>query len=245
MKHAVRTDRGRVREINQDFYFCDGENDVYMVADGMGGHKAGEMASRLCVKTIMTHYDSQFKQGSLDSYKSHLLDIIRRSNEAVYKASLENPDFAGMGTTVVLVAIKDGQALVFSVGDSRVYLIRTRGIEQLTSDHTLVQALFENGDITLDEMFSHPQKNVITRAIGTEFTTLVDSCVVQLLDGDHLVLCSDGLSNYVGDDELVLLGQKDVSEAVELAVDLALKRGGKDNITALFIAYCDKKESNI
>ncbi len=242
MNHYARTDRGRVRETNQDFYFMDPENQVYIVADGMGGHNAGDMASRLCVKTIVAHYDPQLRQMDIEKYKSHLLDIVRKSNETVYKASLVNPDFAGMGTTLVLVAIQANKALVFSVGDSRVYQMRSGTIEQLTTDHTLVQALYENGNITLDETYSHPQKNVITRAIGTDFSTLVDTCVATLMPQDHLLLCSDGLTNYLGDDELVELSRLDVRSAVESCVDLALQRGGKDNITALFIEFSEEKE---
>jgi protein phosphatase len=231
-----------VRETNQDYFYADEENHLYIVADGMGGHNAGDLASRLSVKTIVTHFDPQFLTQNIEIYKQHLLDLVRQANETVYKTSLENPDFSGMGTTLVMVAIHGKQGVILNVGDSRVYHIRKGVIEQITTDHTLVQALYENGDISLEETYNHPQKNVITRAVGTDLTTLVDSCVVNLIEGDQLMLCSDGLTNYLGDEEIAAKSQLDLRTAVEACVDLALKRGGKDNITALFIEFSQEKE---
>jgi len=245
VRSYARTDRGRVRETNQDYYYQDDEHHLYIVADGMGGHNAGDMASRLCVKSIVAHYEPQTKEQGIEAYERHLLDLMRRSNETVYKASLENSDFSGMGTTVVLVAIFEEKGLIFSVGDSRVYHVRLGDIEQLTTDHTLVQALFDNGDISFEEMRNHPQKNVITRAVGTDYEALVDSCVVELQEKDRLILCSDGLTTYLGDEELAQKSQLDLQDAVETCVDLALKRGGKDNITALFIEFSQEKECQV
>jgi len=242
VKYYARTDRGMVRETNQDYYFADEENHLFIVADGMGGHNAGDIASRLAVKTIVAHYYPQCLEKNIEKYRQHLLELVRQANETVYKASLVNPDFSGMGTTLVMVAIHGNQGLIFNVGDSRVYHIRKGTIEQITTDHTLVQALFENGDISLEDTYNHPQKNVITRAVGTDYTTLVDSCVVELVEGDKLILCSDGLTNYLGDEEMAAKSQLDLKTAVETCVDIALKRGGKDNITALFIEFSQEKE---
>lgn len=241
MKFASITERGKGREVNEDFYHVDEENGLYIVADGMGGHNAGEMASSLCVRTILEYYEASYRQESLDRYKAHLLDLIKRANEAIYKQGLQRSEFSGMGTTTILVAIQDQKALVFHVGDSRAYHIRKDVLTQLTTDHTLVQALYENGDITLEETYTHPQKNVITRAIGTDFSALVDSCVVDLEPEDRMLLCSDGLSNFLKAEELTEC-QATLEQTLTTWVMRAIERGSKDDITAVLLLYATDKE---
>jgi serine/threonine protein phosphatase PrpC len=224
------TDIGKVREGNEDSLLVD--HPLYAVADGMGGAKGGEVASRIAVETLeeLAHKG----EGSLR-------DQVRRANELVFERSTTDRQVAGMGTTLTAVVIEGGTAHLAHVGDSRAYLLRAGDLRQLTDDHTLVQRMVKAGEITRDEAEVHPHRNVIIRAIGIEPDVEVDETTVALLDGDRIVLCSDGLTAMVAEQQLqaILETEPDPKRAADRLVRAANRAGGVDNITVVVIDVHD------
>lgn len=244
MKSAGRTDIGLVRKVNEDNYICEMlelgfDTWVYIVADGMGGHNAGEVASTMAVQEILSYIKSNIK--CLEKEEKRILDLIRKAilhaNDKVYKKSILNSNCMGMGTTLSMVLVKGSELYVGHVGDSRIYLIRDGAISRLTEDHSLVAELVRTGTIQPEEAKHHPQKNVITRALGTEYTLEVDVSASALKDTDFILLCTDGLSNMVEDEEIkqIIISAENVESACEMLVDRAKDSGGYDNITAIVI----------
>jgi protein phosphatase len=229
LKYSAVTDVGRTRTNNQDGYFV---GDTWcVVADGMGGHNGGEVASRTAIEII---------QKSLARQSEHidalLKNAIYQANGAIYGMSLENPVLAGMGTTAVLCYFNGGEAVIAHVGDSRAYHISPRGTRQVTHDHSIVQQLIESGTITPLEAKTHPQKNLITRAIGTESTIEVDVSRITTEKGDRVLLCTDGLTAFVSDADLErVIREHDIETAANRLVALANSGGGTDNITVVLI----------
>lgn len=228
-KFSVITDVGRKRPNNQDsYYVCD---KWCIVADGMGGHNGGEVASRYAIEIIKKN----LMQESL-SIDVLLKNAIREANTAIYNMSLEDPTLEGMGTTAVLCYFNGNEAVVAHVGDSRAYHLSPLGLRQVTSDHSIVQQLIESGTITPGEAENHPQKNLITRAIGTESTIEVDIARFKFSPGDHILLCTDGLTSFVPDNEIErIIRENDTDKAAGLLVDMANNNGGTDNITIIII----------
>ena len=232
MKVFSMTDIGRVRQLNEDSCYQPQPGERFCaVADGMGGHNAGEVASALAIK-VFSRSMREVQGIGPDSLRAAVL----RANGAVYKAAVEDAAKSGMGTTFSALAVGEGQAYIAHVGDSRVYLIRRGAIMQITMDHTLVEEMVLKGMLTLKEARVHPKRNIITRALGTEPGVEVDLLQLELHAGDVFFLCSDGMSNMVSDQGILAAAQAGGAWADKLRrlVAAALENGGQDNITAMF-----------
>lgn len=241
------TDVGRKRRHNEDAYLLDVERGLFVVADGMGGHAAGEVASRITVESIQEFLalrhdetDNTWPYGfnsrlSLDG--NLLATAVKKANERVIRAVQNRPELKGMGTTVVVALFDAQRATLVHVGDSRCYLRRHGSLQRLTDDHSWVQEQVNAGILTPEEATSHPLKNVVTRALGGSANVLPDLIEVPLETGDSFLLCSDGLTGMVTDDEIgELLARGASPEArVRGLVDLANERGGVDNVTVLLV----------
>ena len=232
MKVYAITDIGRARALNEDAYYLPREGERFCaVADGMGGHNAGEVASAMAVQVFS---ERMREVGTITG--PALREAVERANAGIYRAALENEGMSGMGTTFSALAQQDGDVLLAHVGDSRVYLLRYGAIMQLTTDHTLVEEMVRKGMLTPREARFHPRRNIITRALGTDPDVAID--IVQLVarPGDVFFLCSDGMTNYVEEREILrtAVGDGDWQDKLKHLVDEALDNGGADNITALF-----------
>ena len=228
------TDVGRHREINEDNLFSG--SSVFAVADGMGGHAAGEVASEAALQPVAqldgTAYDDA--RAATDALRS----AVEEANRSVVSQAKADPNLSGMGTTLTAVLVRDDRLHLAHVGDSRAYLLRDgEGINQLTTDHTLVEQLVQDGRLSRDEVSSHPQRSVITRAIGVDVEVDVDTLEQVLQPGDQLLLCSDGLSGPVTDEQIadILLSEGDGQAAVEALIAAANNAGGPDNITVVLL----------
>lgn len=224
------TDVGRSRERNEDAYFTG--RTVFAVADGLGGHRAGEVASELAMESIRELDEDPPKKAA-----SHIAEAVRKSNRAVHAQAATDPELKGMGTTLTAVAIHEGVAHLAHVGDSRAYLIRGSTITQMSSDHTLVARMVADGKLTPEQAESHPQRSVLTRALGAERDVQVQSQNMVLSTGDRILLCSDGLSAVIADAEVRSMATPSVpaEDAVRNLIDEANARGGPDNITVVII----------
>ena len=232
------TDTGRVRTSNQDCVFCE-ENaigsfpNLFIVADGMGGHKAGDTASKLCVEEVVRQIQMTDKKTPVSVFEQ----AVESANRAIYEKAAQNVDFAGMGTTMVGAVIDDGVAYVVNVGDSRLYQMRD-SLSQITVDHSLVEEMVQSGEIQKEEMRTHPNKNIITRALGTGTSVRPDCFEIEVRDGDVLLLCSDGLTNMLEDTKIEKIIREydgDLKQAGENLVEQANEAGGKDNISVILI----------
>lgn len=241
MKIVAKTDKGLVRENNQDAYAVGelpGEVAWAVVCDGMGGAAGGNIASALAVKVISDKITSSYNEKMRDSSIKNLLDsAITAANIEVYDMAYSRPDLKGMGTTVVAVVVRDNVAHIAHAGDSRAYVVNNDGVEQITVDHSLVQNLVDRGEITKEEAEHHPNKNVITRALGVDKRIDVDFSEVDMEENETLILCTDGLSNCVNNSEIA----EDIKDGQYYAfadrlVKRANKNGGIDNITVVAIA---------
>lgn len=241
MKIVAKTDKGLVRENNQDAYAVGelpGEVAWAVVCDGMGGAAGGNIASALAVKVISDKITSSYNEKMRDSSIKNLLDsAITAANIEVYDMAYSRPDLKGMGTTVVAVVVRDNVAHIAHAGDSRAYLVNKDGVEQITVDHSLVQNLVDRGEITKEQAEHHPNKNVITRALGVDKRIDVDFSEIDMQENETLVLCTDGLSNCVNNSEMA----EDIKDGQYYAfadrlVKRANKNGGNDNITVVAIA---------
>ncbi|NMB10492.1 MAG: Stp1/IreP family PP2C-type Ser/Thr phosphatase [Tissierellia bacterium] len=233
MKVYSITDIGQHRKINEDSYdnYLRENQYLLVVADGMGGHKAGEIASSITVKSIIEY----FKENEED-YENPLdliNDAIYYANEKVYRESIDNSDYNNMGTTIVLAYILNDELFIANVGDSRAYLKNEYGFKQVSRDHSLVNDLLLNGTITEEEAELYTQRNIITRAMGIEENVEADSIVISLSNNDTVLLCTDGLTSELSDEEIEEVLTEDISleDKCKKLVDLSNERGGKDNIT--------------
>lgn len=236
MGFAAVTDIGKQRKINEDNYFKYQNEKVTggMVADGMGGHNSGELASKMMCSIVKQYIISEYDP-SMDYME--MAELIRaafaEANLEIYRASLAK-DNEGMGTTATLAFIYDGKLITAHVGDSRCYKITDDKIEQITTDHSYVNELLRNGQISPSDAVAHPNKNMITRAIGTDMTVKVDMDIKTYM-GETILICSDGLSNMISDEQIyeTLKCNDEIQDAVDKMVELANKKGGSDNITVL------------
>ncbi len=237
MRVCAMTDVGQKRSVNQDYVFYSNDPigcfpNIFIVADGMGGHKAGDLASRLAVSTIV----ERMKEVESGHYFEIFDQILSDVNAEIFRMGQSSIDLEGMGTTFV-AAIIDGNTLsVVNVGDSRLYVIGQE-IRQITIDHSLVEVMVSMGEIDRVEARVHEKKNIITRAIGAEETIKVDYFEVDLEPFESVLLCSDGLSNMLEDDEIFSVVKKEVDtkEKTKDLVEKANKNGGKDNISVVLI----------
>lgn len=220
------TDIGLVRTTNQDNYYIDEQAQWAVVADGMGGHNGGETASTVAVSKIKAAMDK----------KLSLTEAVADANKEVFKMSVENKTLSGMGTTLVLCKLEDDKAKIVHVGDSRAYLYSGGKLKQITKDHSIVQQLIDCGTITEEQAKYHPQKNLITRALGTERNILADINTVKLKENDLVLICSDGLSSYVEEEKIAhILEKTEEISVVDKLIEEANKTGGKDNVTVVII----------
>lgn len=241
MKIVAKTDKGLIRSSNQDAYAVGelpGEVAWAVVCDGMGGEAGGNIASALAVKVISEKITSAYNEKMRDASIKNLLDsAISAANIEVYDMAYSRPDLQGMGTTVVAVIVRDKTAFIAHAGDSRAYIVSGDIIQQITTDHSLVQNLIDRGEITAEQAQHHPKKNLITRAVGVEKRIDIDFSEIDLNDNETLILCTDGLSNYVTNNEMI----DDIKDGQYYAfadrlVKRANKNGGGDNITVVAIA---------
>ena len=240
MKITAKTDIGIVRDYNQDSYAAgelSGGAAFAIVCDGMGGAAEGALASSVAVNAIREKLTNSFFPGMSDiSVRSLLISSVENANKAVYDLSLTDEKYDGMGTTVVASIVRNGFAYVVHAGDSRAYLIHNNEIRQITKDHSVVQNMLEKGEITSEEAFDHPDKHIITRALGVDENVRVDFAQEEF-ENDILLLCSDGLTNYVHDDEIkeILTDSVDDEKVSEL-IEKANYYGGGDNITVVALS---------
>jgi protein phosphatase len=242
------TDVGRRRKSNEDAYLVDDALGLYVVADGMGGHAAGEVASQEAVEAIY----GMVKQGlralprSLGTLTqeharaaTRLVEgAVQAATYMVFALSELDRDKSGMGTTISALLVLGDFAVTAQVGDSRIYQIKAGQARQITEDHTLISWQLKQGLITPEEAKRSPHRNVITRAVGNHDYVEVDTGLIQLVSGDRFLLCSDGLHGYLRDEEIAVLAELGAKTAVEQLIERANQRGGKDNITAVFVEVC-------
>ena len=226
--YAVASDTGRRRRRNEDNYVV--APPLFAVADGMGGAQAGEVASQLAASALEAD-DSDGLDGT-----RRIDALIQEANRRIYDRASTDPTASGMGTTMTVALVEDMTVAIGHVGDSRAYLVRGEQMEQLTEDHSLVNELVKSGKLSEEEAHAHPQRSVITRAVGTDPDVDVDGFTIEAEDGDVFLICSDGLSDMVEDEEileLVLRHRDDLDKAVKSLVQAANRGGGEDNITAV------------
>lgn len=236
------TDPGLVRKQNQDFYtlkYLDKNSLLAVVCDGMGGAKAGNVASKLATDVFAGEVARSFQPGmSQEAAKQVLVQAVELANAALYEQSQVSADFHGMGTTLVALLVYNGYGVAVNVGDSRVYRMNDDGITCVSTDHSLVELMVSRGELTHEQAKSHPSKNIITRAIGTESHVKCDTYLLQLQPRDNFLLCSDGLSNLMDDQEIlfeVLHGARK-KDCCQRLLDIAKQRDASDNVTAVLVS---------
>ena len=237
MKAYAVTDVGRSRSMNQDSVFASVDpvgplSNLYMVADGMGGHQSGDLASRYLVRNLCTYIRETDGEPP-----EVLLRAVQQVNGELYQLSTEKPEYAGMGTTLVAATVKDGVLYVANVGDSRLYLVRRDGLKQVTRDHSFVEEMVSMGRMERGSQSYLEKKNIRTRAVGIDRRVEVDLFEVELEEGDYILLCSDGLSNMVDNTDLFRLSflPGSLEKKAEAMVTLANERGGRDNISVVLV----------
>lgn len=237
MRWAQVTDTGLIRALNEDSLCVSTDIGLFAVADGMGGHRAGEVASGMTLQLLERELGKRLKEG--EKPENALIDSIKEANRTIFELSGQNPEYTGMGTTVTACLKQGEEIFVAQVGDSRAYLLRDDEIIRLTEDHSLVQELVKNGGITEEQAFAHPQRNVLTRALGTELSLVVDLYRVGVIPGDLLLLCTDGLTGYLRPDDLLFIirSSPDLDEAVHNLLEKALQSGGADNVTIVLVEF--------
>ncbi len=236
------TDQGRVRKLNQDAVrtsYDEAQNAALLVVcDGMGGAKAGNVASELAADTFFDDVWARMSGGvTILEVTDHMRTAVDKANAIVYEKSLSDPDCAGMGTTIVAAAVLKAGAVVLNIGDSRAYHVTGGEIGQITKDHSVVEDMIDRGDLTRSEASAHPNRNLITRALGTSPETQPDFFIIELTPGDHLLLCSDGLSNVVPEHKLLEeLGRgQGAEQTCRRLIELAVENGAPDNVTAALL----------
>lgn len=235
MKVVSATNVGNYRKNNEDSYYVNESKNLYVLADGMGGHLAGERASKMATEIIGQDFAKDIEIKSIDDAIEILSSSIRDANKKIFESSQENEDYRGMGTTLSSGLIL-GDVLIYSnIGDSRIYRINEE-MEQITQDDSFVNYLIEIGEITEEEAKNHPKKNVLTKAMGTTSDIEVIVNTLDIKDKDVFLFCSDGLTNMVSDEEIFkIVKENSPEEARDMLLDLALKNGGMDNITFILV----------
>lgn len=240
MMHVFITDQGRVRPYNEDTggVVCNQDKQVlYVIADGMGGHNAGDVASAMVLQYFQMHWPKEKLLTRVDDVERYLIQSIQTINEHIYQKAKEQEAYRGMGTTVVVVIVIDEMAVVAHVGDSRCYKLAEGQMRQITKDHSLVNALVNAGEITEQEARVHPKKNILTRAVGTDLAIDVDVTMVSCEPGDTLLLCTDGLTNKLTDEEIktIIQSAQAIDDAGKQLIEEANACGGEDNISLVLI----------
>ena len=236
----AKSDTGKVREMNQDaYYISDSSSEVklFILADGMGGYKGGEIASNLAIKCTKNYIENNFKDTPKD--RENLIQLVASSmeyaNMIVYEKSKENKEFEGMGTTLEVCLIYNNKIYIGHIGDSRIYRIRKDFMRKLTTDHSYVQKLVKDGTITKEEAEVHPKKNMLLKALGCNAFVEPDVSVKGFLKDDIILISSDGLTNMVKQEDIFQIATGNIEKAPQKLVDLANQHGGLDNITVIVI----------
>ena len=240
IKAYAKSDIGRVREINQDYYYISDSLDevqLYMLADGMGGYNGGEIASKLAIQSAKSYIENNFKE--IEKDKESIIQLVASSmeyaNMVVYEKAKSDAQLEGMGTTLEVCVIYNNKVYIGHIGDSRIYRIRKEFIRKLTQDHSYVQKLVKDGTITQEQAVHHPQKNMLMKALGCNAFVEPDVMVKGFLKEDILVMTSDGLTNMVPQEEIFKQAKKDIEQAPKELVKQANENGGYDNITVVVI----------
>ena len=238
MKFYAITDIGRKRELNEDYIYTSGQPigalpNLFIVADGMGGHKAGDYAS---MHTVDRFVEVIRELGEEHGVQDAINEAVTAANAYIYQRSRENSNLSGMGTTLVLASCIGNEAIVANIGDSRLYLVND-AMTQITRDHSLVEEMVTLGGIDREMARNHPDKNIITRAVGVKEKVAADFFEVDLTKGDKLLLCSDGLTNMLRDEEIyqIIQDNKELEQAAKALIDAANKNGGRDNIAVVLV----------
>lgn len=245
MEFFAKTDKGKKRRMNQDYVFATDKAlgflpNLFLLADGMGGHKAGDYASRYLVETL--------KEKLAASEKAPVVRLLTREiskvNEELFRLSLENENLSGMGSTLVCAVIEENILTVANIGDSRAYLVHQNRIRQITRDHSFVEEMVERGMMRRGSSEYQSSKNIITRAVGIEKQVEAEFFEIELKKGDYVLLCSDGLSNMADNESIlnIIMDNSSVKSKVQALIDLANINGGKDNIGVILIAPFGKEE---
>lgn len=242
MRFYSKTDIGKKRYSNQDAVAGKiiSNNLAWMVVcDGMGGNNGGDIASKIAIEVISKNISDYLRENQNSEYIIGLMkESVELASKAIFDESKKDEDLKGMGTTVVLGVINNNCLYVVHAGDSRAYLIRNAKIEQISTDHSMVQHMVEMGEITAEEARNHSQKNIITKALGVESNVNPDHSIIELNDKDIILLCTDGLSNHLEDDEICKMFSKySLEELPDILINKCNARGGKDNITVSLIEY--------
>ena len=240
MQVFAKSDIGRERKTNEDFYYVSKPADkirLFILADGMGGYNAGEVASRMAVESARDYIHKHFAKNkdSKEKLEALLKDAVEYANSVVYKKAQSKEDLRGMGTTLDVCLIYNSRIYIGHVGDSRVYRIRKEFMRRLTKDHSYVQTLVDDGTITKEEAYSHPKKNMLTKALGCVETVEPDVYTKTFIKDDIILMCSDGLTNMIREEEISKIIKQDKEEATENLVKQANDNGGLDNITVVII----------
>ncbi len=242
-----RTDVGQGRKNNEDcFLIMDGDDSIqfFAVADGMGGHNGGEVASSMAIelgKTFFLRHRERINEPSLQNVKDFITDLFEQANHSIWKEALNNEHLTGMGTTLTLGIIVGSELHVGHIGDSRAYIISLEKIIQLTEDHSYVQKLVNENQLQAGEEKNHPKQNLLTRALGTDYTVDVDIYHYTLDPRDYVLLCTDGLTRMVSDEEILdIINSCQGSEAADRLINTANARGGPDNITVLLVGLSNE-----
>ncbi|MCX7884349.1 MAG: Stp1/IreP family PP2C-type Ser/Thr phosphatase [Caloramator sp.] len=228
-----RTDKGKIRDLNEDYImvFKTNRYSLITVADGMGGHNAGEIASKLASLTIRDFIAEKFN--FYDNKEELVRDAVLKANALVFDKAQNNIEYNGMGTTITCCLICDNDLYLGHVGDSRAYIINKSEVKKITEDHSYVQELINNGSITENEAQAHPQRNLITRAIGVDKYVVVDTKHETIKEGEYIMLCTDGLTSYLSNDEIKNIILEFGLSAVDNFINIANERGGYDNISVI------------
>jgi len=248
LKQVFKTDKGKVRQHNEDSgTICFNQNGqrLAIVADGMGGHRAGDVASRLTVDKLSELWLMNEPINSAEDAERWLKANILEVNQYVYQYALNHPECEGMGTTIIACICTENFSTIAHVGDSRCYLYNEDGFKQMTEDHSLVNELVRMGEISKEAAEHHPRKNVVLRALGTDENLDIDIMTIMFEEGDVLLICSDGLSNKVSEVELMKVLQKEASldEKASMLVQSANDSGGEDNITVIILEHLDAHQA--
>lgn len=240
MKVFAKTDVGKAREINEDFYYISNNEDelkLYILADGMGGYNGGEIASKLATSCVKSYLETNFPQ--IEHDKESILKLIASSieyaNMVVYEKASQTTELKNMGTTLEVCLIYNNKAYIGHVGDSRVYRIRKEFMRKLTHDHSYVQKLVKDGTITAEEANHHPKKNMLMKALGCTAFLEPDVTVKGFIKDDIILMCSDGLTNMIEEQEIYKIIREDAELAPKRLVEKANENGGYDNITTIVI----------
>ncbi|KPK61889.1 MAG: hypothetical protein AMS21_08690 [Gemmatimonas sp. SG8_38_2] len=241
---AGKTDVGKVRQGNEDSLFADQERGVFIVADGMGGHVAGEVASQIVAETVGPGVSRAIESGIRGAdLERRSLELIEEANQAIIERADNEPEKRGMGTTLTLLMVDDENGYIFNqVGDSRGYLLRDGTLSQITCDHTVVQQQVDRGALTPEQARDHPLSHILTRALGTDINVQADTYEGSIQPGDLFLLCSDGLSGMLTDAairEIISRPVDDLQEVVDALIQAANAAGGMDNITAVLVRVAE------